>query len=78
MYKNFEGSELYCMSCKHTWDVDNLKTIQTCPKCRITPVEDTIIGVKSKSPSKKTLLAISDITADPAIWNTYAELRIIA
>jgi len=40
MYKNFEGSELYCYACEHTWDVDNLNLMQTCPECKATPKND--------------------------------------
>ena len=40
MYKNFEGSELYCYTCEHTWDVDNLNLMQICPKCKATPKND--------------------------------------
>ena len=40
MYKNFEGSELYCYTCDHTWDVDNLNLMQICPECGNTPTSD--------------------------------------
>ena len=33
MYKKYEGNELFCYNCDHSWDVDNLNYKQTCPSC---------------------------------------------
>lgn len=36
---SYEGNELYCHRCEHTWDIDNYNHEQVCPSCNATTDE---------------------------------------
>lgn len=50
MYKNFEGNELFCQKCNHTWDVDNLNYKQVCPSCGLISEGLSSMGIIRNNP----------------------------